>query len=136
MIIIRKDIKKSCVLDAVIGSEKDLKLFSLDRRNNVIELEARGGSLAKFETRYELLYEDEPDKLKDIEQFFIVKVNPKDFKDMKISVLTCDNQGNVIHTEKLEKVYIGVQEKLVIKRFLEHNDLLLPSDDIIIEDRR
>ena len=82
MIIIRNEIDKTDVLDSVIGCEDDLKLYSLDKENNVVQLEAIGGSLAKFETEYEIINKDNPNNLEGVEQFFILEIalDDKDYK--------------------------------------------------------
>lgn len=130
MIIFRNEIDKMDVLDSVIGSKDDLKLYSLDKKNDIVKLEAIGGSLAKFETQYEMINKDKPNNLKDIEQFFVLEINlnDKDYKNVKSYVLTKDKDKRIIHREDISEVNISLQEKTKIRNFI--NELI---DELFIK---
>ena len=59
MIYRSKSIQKTMVIDPIIGSEKDLRTYSIDEEKNVVRLEALGGNLNNLKTEYEIMYENE-----------------------------------------------------------------------------
>ena len=110
MIYRSKSIQKTMVIDPIIGSEKDLRTYSIDEEKNVVRLEALGGNLNNLKTEYEIMYENEPSKLSDIEQSFVIDVDRDTRKPIKYEVVTKDKDGNVIHIEEFDKVYLGIHE--------------------------
>lgn len=97
-----------------------MKLYSLDKENNVVQLEAIGGSLAKFETEYEIINKDNPNNLEGVEQFFILEIalDDKDYKRVKCFVLTKNKEGDIIHRENISEVNVSLQEKVKIRKFI------------------
>ena len=121
MIYRSKSIQKTMVIDPIIGSEKDLRTYSIDEEKcqiileidedkNVVRLEALGGNLNNLKTEYEIMYENEPSKLSDIEQSFVIDVDRKTRKPINYEVITKDKDGNVIHIEEFENVYLCIYE--------------------------
>ena len=110
MIYRSKSIQKTMVIDPIIGSEKDLRTYSIDEEKNVVRLEALGGNLNDLKTEYEIMYENEPSKLSDIEQSFVIDVDRKTRKPINYEVITKDKDGNVIHIEEFENVYLCIYE--------------------------
>ena len=110
MIYRSKSIQKTMVIDPIIGSEKDLRTYSIDEDKNVVRLEALGGNLNNLKTEYEIMYENEPSKLSDIEQSFVIDVDRKTRKPINYEVITKDKDGNVIHIEEFENVYLCIYE--------------------------
>ena len=110
MIYRSKSIQKTMVIDPIIGSEKDLRTYSIDEEKNVVRLEALGGNLNNLKTEYEIMYENEPSKPSDIEQSFVIDVDRKTRKPINYEVITKDKDGNVIHIEEFENVYLCIYE--------------------------
>ena len=110
MIYRSKSIQKTMVIDPIIGSEKDLRTYSIDEEKNVVRLEALGGNLNNLKTEYEIMYENEPSKLSDIEQSFVIDVDRKTRKPINYEVITKEKDGNVIHIEEFENVYLCIYE--------------------------
>ena len=110
MIYRSKSIQKTMVIAPIIGSEKDLRTYSIDEEKNVVRLEALGGNLNNLKTEYEIMYENEPSKLSDIEQSFVIDVDRKTRKPINYEVITKDKDGNVIHIEEFENVYLCIYE--------------------------
>ena len=123
MIIKRKKDSKARIRSWAVDSKEGIKIYSIDKENNHIQLELSGESLYTLETEYEVLCANEPEKLKHVDQHFVMELNLDDYRDRKFSIITDDMKGNVIHIEKEIVVKLSIQELNRIYDFLKENKL-------------
>lgn len=116
--MIIKDGEKGRIINA-IRSNTDLKIVDdipkLKKENGFIMLEICNESICQYETDYER----DNEKVDNVIQYFIIKVDTSRTQDIRSYIYTCDMKSKeVIHIQDVVAKY-SHQEQLVIYDFIK-----------------
>lgn len=115
MLILNDKILDDKALGEIMDGKEDIKLYNIDKENNIIQLEAIGGNLADLTTEYEIINDYDKSNFEGKEQFFVIDVGLNDYKPRKFTVITKDSDGNVIHTQDISARLSVVETKSIIE---------------------
>lgn len=112
-------ILNSKIDEMVITSEKALDYYNYNAIKDILSLEIINASILKLETKYEQTNGEDVEVI----QHCVVDIPQQNYGEITFYIVTKDETDTqVIHIQKLtnEDLLISVQEKLIIKNYVEN----------------